>query len=128
MCEEMQEVPFYFGVYCIAVSCDYKVGRMFLWLGGFYHNNSCLLRGAPRLSPILLYSSLPYSYACLATLRVDFLRNGYFRSSTRSVCVAEVTQVNSIPACRQAGQYPLFPPIWREALHEVVRCQSSQAS
>jgi hypothetical protein len=35
------------------------------------------------------------------------------------VYVAEVTQVNSIPACRQAGQYPLSPPIRRDPLHEV---------
>ena len=63
------------------------------------------LPGSPLVC-ILLCSSLPLSYACLATLRVDFfkvlriqqphLRNGYFRSLTCSVCVAEVTQVNSI--------------------------------
>ena len=34
----------------------------------------------------------PVSYACLATLRVDFLRNGDFRSLTRSMYVAEVTR------------------------------------
>ena len=74
-------------------------------LNRFSHDNLCLIRGIP-VSPILLCSSPPLSYACLATLRVDFfkglsvqllnLRNGYFRSLTCSVCVAEVTQVNSI--------------------------------
>ena len=48
----------------------------------------------------------PVSYACLATLRVDFfkglsiqhlnLRNGYFRSLTCSASVAEVTRGNRI--------------------------------
>ena len=105
-----------------------KMGRRLLWLDGYCHNNSCLLRGAPRLPSILLCSSLPLSSVCLATLRVDFLRNGDFRSLTRSVGVAEVTRVNTIPACRQAGQYPLSPPNRQGALHEVIRCQSSQAS
>ena len=70
--------------------------------------------------PVLPYSPVffsPVSYACLATLRVDFfkrmrvqpldLRNGNLRSLMCSVIVAEVTQVNSIPACWQASQYPL---------------------
>ena len=101
---------------------------VFLWLGGFLHNKSCLLRGAPRtpLVCILLCSSLPLSYACLATLRVDFfkglrvqslaVRNGVVRSLTRSVFVAEVTRRYKV------SPTPLFMlPVFRDhdPLHEV---------
>jgi hypothetical protein len=81
-------------------------GANLLCLVGFSHNNLRLFLGAP-LSPLTTHSPVffsPVSYACLATLRVDFfkvlriqqldLRNGNIRSLTCSVGVAEVTQVN----------------------------------
>ena len=97
----------------------------FRFLPVFTHNKSCLLRGAPRF-PSYLHSPVffsPVSFACLATLRVDFFkvlsiqylesRNGYIRSLTCSVCVAEVTRVNIVSV--SPIQYPGFPGYWSVA-------------
>ena len=95
----------------------------FLWLS---HNESNPL-SPPRELPYRFPFSCcfsPVSYACLATLRVDFLlRYCVVSALTRSVFVAEVTQVNKISLT------PLFTPIesgWPVAWG--IRCQSSQAS
>jgi hypothetical protein len=60
--------------------------------------------------------------ALLPTLRRRFFQKGaYADPLVRSVFVGEVTQVNSIPACWQAGQCPLSPAELAEArLHEVT--------
>ena len=66
-----------------------------------------------RLPSCSLFSCFfsPVSYACLATLRVEFLKYWCFSTLTCSVCVAEVTQVNSISVSPT--------PAKRGALHEV---------
>ena len=52
---------------------------------------------------------------------VAFFKEGAYADPFRSVFVGEVTQVNSIPACWQAGQYPLSPTGSAEArFHEVT--------
>jgi hypothetical protein len=90
-----------------------------------------LKRRSPLPSPFscVLLSRCPS--ACLATLRVDFFkvlmmqyliyRNGYFRSLTRSVGVAEGSRTTWV-------FLPGFLVDCSTPLHEVVRCQSSQAS
>jgi hypothetical protein len=82
----------------VKVTYIFEVDRNFCGWAVFGTTNSASIEALPfPLSVwILLYSSPPLSFAFLATLRVDFLRNGYFRSLTDSVYVAEVTQVNSI--------------------------------
>jgi hypothetical protein len=92
----------------VKVTYIFEVDRNFCGWAVFGTTNAASIEALPfPLSGcILLYSFPPLSFAFLATLRVDFfkvlsfqylnLRNGYFRSLTYSVCVAEVTQVNSI--------------------------------
>ncbi len=50
-------------------------------------------------------SSLPFSFACLPTLRVEFLKSWLLSPLTRSVFVGEVTQGSRI------SPTPLFIPI-----------------
>jgi hypothetical protein len=67
----------------------------------------------------------PVSFACLATLRVDFLLRCWGVSAlTRSVSVAEVTQVNNISVSPIQGTD--ISVLWLVAWG--IRCQSSQAS
>ena len=97
-------IPWYHGV---VVSWCHEVFGYLLFVFGSVKKNVWKL-SSPVNALVDLFSCvlLSLSYACLATLRVDFfkvlsiqyldVRNGYFRSLTYSVCVAEVTQVNSI--------------------------------
>ena len=103
----VRKFRWYHGV-MVKVTYRFEVDRNFCGWAVFGTTNSASIEALPfPLSVyILLYSFPPLSFACLATLRVDFfkvlsiqylnVRNGYFRSLTCSVCVAEVTQVNSI--------------------------------
>ena len=55
---------------------DFSAVARILWLDGFPHNKYDLNIGAP-LSPLSTHSPVffsPVSYACLATLRVDFFK------------------------------------------------------
>ncbi len=85
---------------------------VFLYLS---HNNFTPLvpLGGFPVKPYSPVSSLPFSFACLPTLRVEFLKSWLLSPLTRSVFVGEVSQVKG---------FLLLPYSWSKDFQTMTRC------